>query len=206
MTARIGSLSLSILHNLDLFLKHPLRQRTQHRHRHNLLPLLLVHDRRHRHRRRRRRCRRRRWHLLVLHAARLCQVVDGRKAAERRLESLGGRRHAGSMPVSQIQSPQDRSTLTSEHSLPRHHRVAAVCAANGKAERSTAVSPPPPHHLPPPSSFPQCPASARDIELPCQSSHSLRYFVLIDRKAQRQTHAPENLERSVNSYSLRVTK
>ena len=74
------------------FLKHTLRQRTQHRYRHNLLRFLLVHDRRHRRRRRRRRSGRRRRHLLV--AARLRQVIDGREAAERRLESLGGRRHA----------------------------------------------------------------------------------------------------------------
>ena len=73
------------------FLKHTLRQRTQHRYSHNLLRFLFVHDRGHRRRRRRRHSGRWRRHLLV--ATRLRQVIDGGEAAERRLESLGGRRH-----------------------------------------------------------------------------------------------------------------
>ena len=100
-------------------LKYTLRQRTQHRYRHNLLWFLFVHDRSHRHRRRWRRSRRRRWHLLI--APRLCQVVDGGEAAERRLESLGGRRHADA----------GQPDLKSARSFHAHLRTLASSSSSG---------------------------------------------------------------------------
>ena len=100
-------------------LKYTPCQRTQHRYSDNLLPFLFAHDRGHRHRRRRRRSRRRRWHLLI--AARLRQVIDGGEAAERRLESLRGRRHADA-------SQPDSKSARSFHA---HLRTLASSSSSG---------------------------------------------------------------------------